>query len=187
VSLEVWTTIASVGTFVVITATAIAAVVQLIHIRSSNQITILTDFREETEDPEFRAALDFIQTLDAKLEDPAFRAQFAQNPLPASLWGYLRVVRLYETLGGFVKRGMLDADLVLDLWAPVVLGAWTRTARATVVARRTRGQTQMENFEYLALLAQRYLRSHATSYPKNAPRIAPEDPWAKEDGLVKRA
>jgi hypothetical protein len=184
VSLELWTTIASVGTFVVITATAIAAVVQLIHIRSSNQIAILTDFRKETEDPEFRAAVDFIESINAKLEDPAFRALFARDPLPASLWGYLRVARLYENLGGFVKRGMLDADLVCDLWGPVVLMAWERTARATVVARRARGQAMLENFEYLALVAQRYLASHVTAYPKNAPHIAPEDPWAEEDGLM---
>ncbi|MBV8282486.1 MAG: hypothetical protein JO347_10555, partial [Candidatus Eremiobacteraeota bacterium] len=49
-SLELWSTIAAVGTFVVITATAIAAVIQLRHMRSSNQITILNDFRIATED-----------------------------------------------------------------------------------------------------------------------------------------
>ena len=36
-SLELWATIASVGTFVVIAATAIAAFVQLRHVRRSNQ------------------------------------------------------------------------------------------------------------------------------------------------------
>lgn len=186
-SLELWSTIASVGTFVVITATAIAAVVQLIHIRSSNQIAILTDFRGETQNPEFREAEVFIRSIDEKLDDPAFRALFTQEPLPASLWGYLRVVRLYETLGAFVKRGVLDADLVCDLWAPVVAAAWENTARATVVARRTRGPAMMENFEYLALLARRHMARHPTSYPKNEPRIAPQDPWVKDDGVVQRS
>jgi hypothetical protein len=184
VSLELWTTVASVGTFVVITATAIAAIIQLVHIKSSNQIAILTDFRESTENPDFIAAMEFVRELDTKLEDPAFRALLDENPLPASFSPLTRIGRLYESLGCFVKRGMLDADLVCDLWAPVVLGAWGRLAGAIVVLRRTRGSSLLENFEYLVMLSQRYVERHPSDYPKGMPRIALPDRWAKEDGRV---
>ena len=180
-NLELWSTIASVGTFVVITATAIAAIIQLIHIRSSNQISILTVFRKEHEDPEFRAALELISTLDARLEDPTFRRLLTQDSVPASLWGYLRVVLLYEDLGYLVKRGILDAGLFRDLWGPVVVATWNKTARATAVARRTRGPRFLENFEYLTLLSRQFVQSGSTVFPKNAPRIALEDPWAGQD------
>jgi len=181
-SLELWSTIASVGTFVVITATAIAAIIQLVHIRSSNQISILTIFRKEQEDPEFRAGMEFISTLDARLEDPTFRRLFTQDSVPASLWGYLRVVLLYEDLGYLVKRGILDAGLFRDLWGPLVIAAWNKTARATAVARRTRGLGFLENFEYLTLLSRRFAQSGSAVFPKNAPRIDLEDPWAEQDG-----
>lgn len=39
--LEAWGTIASVGTFVVVAATAIAALVQLGHLRAANQVSAL--------------------------------------------------------------------------------------------------------------------------------------------------
>jgi len=41
-SLETWSTAASIGTFVVIAATAVAALAQLRHMRSSNQIAAVT-------------------------------------------------------------------------------------------------------------------------------------------------
>lgn len=182
-SLELWTTIASVGTFVVITATAIAAVVQLYHIRSSNQIAILNEFRIATEAPEFREAMEFLRGLSSKLEDKAFRAQFDQNPLPQSLYPILRIGYLYETMGSYVKRGILDADLVCDLWAPVVTGTWDRMADAIVVSRRTRGESLYENFEYLAYISERFIARRPSYYPQGVPRIAPADHWAKEDGV----
>jgi hypothetical protein len=46
-SLEVVNTLATFGTFVVIAATAIAALVQLRHARSSNQIEALAEMRQE--------------------------------------------------------------------------------------------------------------------------------------------
>ncbi|MBV8222011.1 MAG: hypothetical protein JO293_01505 [Candidatus Eremiobacteraeota bacterium] len=180
-SLELWSTIAAVGTFVVITATAIAAVIQLRHMRSSNQITILNDFRIATEDPEFRAAMQFIFTLPHKLDDAGFRAMLESDPVPVELYPINRVGRLYELFGFYVNRGILDADMVCDLWAPVVLGAWERMADAIVVMRRTRGPELLENFEYLALLSVRYLERSQSVYPKNLPRIAPADRWAAQD------
>jgi hypothetical protein len=75
-SLELVNTLATFGTFVVIAATAIAAIVQLRHARSSNQIAALNELRETMESPDFREAQHFIQTqLSAKLQDPAFRYQ----------------------------------------------------------------------------------------------------------------
>jgi hypothetical protein len=72
-SLELINTFFTFGTFVVIAATAIAAVVQLRHARSSNHIAALNELRETTEVPEFQAALYFVQgELSAKLQDPAF-------------------------------------------------------------------------------------------------------------------
>jgi hypothetical protein len=41
-SLEAWSTVASLGTFLVVAATALAALVQLRHLRSSNQIAAIT-------------------------------------------------------------------------------------------------------------------------------------------------
>ena len=52
-SLELLNTLASIGTFVVIGATAIAAVVQLRHMRANNQLEGLLDVLARVEDESF--------------------------------------------------------------------------------------------------------------------------------------
>jgi hypothetical protein len=51
-SLELFNSLATFGTFLVIAGTAIAAIVQLRHARSGNQIEALAELREGTETPE---------------------------------------------------------------------------------------------------------------------------------------
>jgi hypothetical protein len=54
-----------------------------------------------------------------------------------------------ETIGTFTKRGMLDADLVDDLWAPQMV--WARVGRAALRQREQAGVPRLwEDFEVLA-------------------------------------
>jgi hypothetical protein len=54
-----------------------------------------------------------------------------------------------ETIGTFVKQGLLDRDLVYDLWAPGLL--WDRVGRAALAQREQYGVAALwENFEALA-------------------------------------
>jgi hypothetical protein len=79
-SLELVNTFGTLGTFIVIAATATAAIVQLRHMRGSNQITALNELRETMETPDFQAASHFVGAeLPAKLRDPAFRYQLVHR------------------------------------------------------------------------------------------------------------
>jgi len=63
--------VAAAGTFLVILASAIAALVQLRHMRGSNQIVALTECRETMESAEFGDALTFVSyELPKRLNDP---------------------------------------------------------------------------------------------------------------------
>jgi len=57
-SQEILSTAAAIGTFVVIAATAIAAVVQLRHLRAQNQLTGLLTVLARVEDPQFNEWVD---------------------------------------------------------------------------------------------------------------------------------
>ncbi|MDQ6931576.1 MAG: hypothetical protein M3160_00205 [Candidatus Eremiobacteraeota bacterium] len=59
-SAEWVTAIATAGTFAVIAASAIAALLQIRHLRSSNQIAALNECRETIESPQFQDAERFI-------------------------------------------------------------------------------------------------------------------------------
>ncbi|HZY96452.1 MAG TPA: hypothetical protein VFE35_05070 [Candidatus Cybelea sp.] len=187
-SLELVNTLATFGTFFVIAATAIAALVQLRHSRSSNQIVVLNEIRETMDSPEFQAARHFVETeLPTKLQDPAFRLQFAERRLRRTretqpLFEKINVIgNFWENVGVFVKAGLLDRDLALDLWSGVSIGTWNRFAPLTAVARRT-NFALWENFEYLTMLSQDFQAAHANgTYPVGARRLELKDEWLEAD------
>jgi len=143
--LELINTFVTLGTFVVIAATAIAAIVQLRHARSSNHIVALNELRETTETPDFQAALYFVQReLSAKLQDPAFRYQIATRSAGSDetrpLFAKINAIgNYYENLGVLVKTGLVDREPVLQLWAGIVAQSWENLAPIAAIARRGRG------------------------------------------------
>ena len=119
-SSELVNTFATLGTFVVIAATAIAAIVQLRHMRGSNQIVALNELREARAS-EFQEALQFVAELPVIMRDPAFRYQLANRPAATGENGPLitkigRVGNYYEAVGILVKTGLVEKSLVLDFW-----------------------------------------------------------------------
>lgn len=79
-SLEVLSTSAAIGTFLVIAATAIAAVVQLRHLRISNQLTGLLNILGRSEDPQFSEWRESTRKVAAeRMSDAAFRKSIEDN------------------------------------------------------------------------------------------------------------
>ena len=187
-TLELWNTFATFGTFVVIAATAIAALVQLRHARSSYQIAALAELQAESATPRFEVAVSATRTeLRAKLEDPEFRYQLSHRSVrTAENRAYISKVTtvgdLYEVFGLLVKNGLLDRELALDFWAARAAASWANLAPATALLRREQGDTVWENFEYVAVLAQDWLTAHPTgAYPVKTRRIGLKDEWLEAD------
>lgn len=187
-SLELINTFVTLGTFVVIAATAIAAIVQLRHARSSNHIVALNELRETTETPDFQAALYFVQgELSAKLQDPAFRYQIATRSARSDetrpLFAKINAIgNYYENLGVLVKTGLVDREPVLQLWAGIVAQSWENLAPIAAIARRGRGDLVWENFEYLTVLARDWTAEHPKgTYPAGVRRIDLKDEWLDAD------
>jgi hypothetical protein len=188
-SLELVNTLATLGTFLVIAATAIAAIVQLRHARSSNQIEALAEFREGTQDPEMRVAERFVlHDLSEKLKDPEFRYQLANEGVMAaetqSAWSDIRrVTNFYENMGALVKNGLADKSLVLDIYSTTVLRIWERLTPVIAILRQARGDNGIwENLEYLAVLSQDWEAIHPDgTYPSSVRRISLGYPWLEAD------
>lgn len=187
-SLELVNAIATLGTFLVIAATAIVAVVQLSHARSSNLIAALNELRETTEAPEFHAARHFVVTeLASRLGDAAFRYQLAKQsarteefrPLIAKIHA---IGNFYENMGVLLKAGLIDRDLALDIWNWNVVETWESLAPVTAIVRREQGSETWENFEYLTVLAQDWVAAHPKgTYPADVRRIELKDEWLDID------
>jgi hypothetical protein len=186
-SLELFNTFATLGTFIVIAATAIVAIVQLRHMRSSNQIAAINELRETIETPEFQAAQQFVMAeLPAKARDPAFRHQvFDRTARTDENWPNIakvvRVGNFFETMGMLVKVGMVDRNLTLDVLSGNVVQAWTLLASFTAILRR-RDKGLWENFEYLTVLSQDWTAAHPHgTYPPGVRRIELKDDWLAAD------
>jgi len=191
-SLELINTFASLATFLVIAATAIAAIVQLRHARSSNQIIALNELLGTQQTPEYKEARHFVHTkLPELLRDPAFRHQLVayMNKERVTPEIETQIVRItvvadfYENMGLLVKRGFIDRDSVLDCWAYHLTAEWGRLEPVILRCRRAAGSSLWENFEYLVVLAQNWKAAYPNgSYPVGVKRIPyKDDAWAEED------
>ena len=170
---------AAAGTFVVISATAIAALVQLRHLRVSNQLQSLLTLIQMPLEPKLNEAFSFVQRdFPAKMEDKTFRDQLEKiRPLDRSIHKELYVCDYYERIGSAIKYGLISADFYLDNSSP--LQYWRLIEPAIALMRREHGPWVYENFEYLALLAQRWEEQHTTgNYPAAFPRLSLREPRA---------
>jgi hypothetical protein len=110
-SLEVLATAASVGTFFVIAATAVAALIQLRHMRGSNQIAATMAINQVTEGDDFQIARKFLrEDLVARLQDINYRRELARTGRIGRQMQF--VGNYYELIGIFVKYGFVDENMV---------------------------------------------------------------------------
>lgn len=190
-NLETVNTVASVGTLLVIAATAVAALVQLRHARSSNQIVALTECREVLESEAFASALRFVRRkLPELMKDPATRARLMVTPVDEDLRAVSVVGNFFESMGSFVKHDIIDKEIACDLWSGIVVTAWETLVPVMAILRRRQGPALWENFEYLAAIMKAFIERHPEGgYPASVPHLPVVDVWKDADeaaGLIPR-
>jgi len=179
-TLELLSTLAAVGTFIVIAATAIAAVIQLRHMRASNQLTAFMTITQNFDDPEFRKLLAYIRNdLHEKARDPEYaRGILNSRAIDRVKYPEVIVAGFFEELGIFVKRRLVDAEVFLDAYATLITNNWKYLEPFIVLSRRLGGPALWENFEYLAVRATSWLERYPNgTLPKNFPRLPLSNEW----------
>jgi len=176
-SAEYLTAYASIGTFLVIAITAIAAVIQLRHIRGANQLTGLLHLTELWRGEEVQQANKFIQDdLAARLRDPSYGAELMTPNPSRRTHPELLVADMLEQTGSYIKYGMIDGQQFLDISGGYVRNIWD-SLKPVVAKRRvaTNSSSMYENFEYLAVLEQDFRAKHGTdNYPRGVRRLMDE-------------
>jgi len=145
--------------------------------RSSTQITAITESRETLEKPEFQEAQRFVSfVLPERLKDPNEARKIANLPFEGEYQQIGMVANFFETMGLFVKVGIIDQLIACDVWGYIVVRNWNALLPVTTYMRREISPAIWDNFEYLALLSERDTTAHPRGrYPKGAARM-PEDP-----------
>ena len=186
-SSETVTSVASVATTVVIAATAVAAMIQLRHMRSGNAIEAILSFRAMLEDDVHRGAATLLRGGDMAraLEDPQFREylyrnahKLPHNEPPAE--PYLRlheaaiaIGNSFELIGGMVRNKIVPLEIFLPNYWWVVSNQWNNLEQYIAMMREYVDSPGLYvDFEYLTVLSRQWGEEHPDSYPRGASRIA---------------
>lgn len=187
---EVWTAIGSLVSAAVIAATAIAALIQIRHLRTGNAINAMLTLRSNFSDAQFSDAMDVLRgsSLANALRDPSFRAFIARRaPAPsddaAKLYrAFVHVSNWYEVLGAMVLQNVVTMRAVGDTYASVVDYAWTLCEPAIIYMRAVlHDEAVFESFEYLTVRSRQWMHDHPSVYPPDVPRIATANPYPIEE------
>lgn len=189
-SLELLNTFGTLVTVAIVAATAIAALVQLRHLRAGNQINAMLSIGDRFQGADFAQSIDLIQVnLAGLLEDPAFREYVIavrRSPIVPEVSPLFRDVRtaavtvgnVYEELGILVRNNIIDRTLFLDRYCGVIVRAWIRLEPFIAFIRAVSGDEAIwENFELITVFSQDWLERYPTSYPKGVRRLNPQCPW----------
>jgi len=170
-SQDILGTAAAIGTLVVIAATAIAAIIQLRHLRQSNQLNALLTILRMPYDPVLHDAFEFIHAeLPGRLNDSDFMQLLDASPINRKVHKELWVLDYYERVGSYLKANLIDAAVYLDSSSPERY--WNALKPVIKWIRGRSGPWVYENFEYVVYLARRWNDQHPQgNYPRSAPRL----------------
>jgi len=189
-SLELVNTLASLATVIIVATAAIAALVQLRHLRSGNQISAILAIGVQFQSQDFRDAISIVRHgLAQRMESPLFRdfvTCFIRNlPLPdvdaddvKARSAAMLIGNAYEQVGILIKHGVVGADIFLDRYYGTIIRSWIMLATYIAFMRAAADDSELfENFELLVIYAQKWEREHTSSYPRGMPRLELRNPW----------
>jgi len=174
VSLEFWTLVISALTLIIIAASAIAAIVQLRHLRAGNQLSGLITVFGMLQDPSVRELVNHVRhDLVDRVKDRDFRESLLEIPIDRQKHPELYLCDMYNHIGSFVRSGLIDERTYLQTdWYNVTL-YWGLLAEVIAIARTNRPYL-FENFEYLAARAKAWVENHPQGdYPRGEQRVLP--------------
>jgi hypothetical protein len=177
VDLVALNTIFAALTLVVVAAAAVAALIQLRHLRASNQLNGLLTVLETWQNAQFQEWMEFVRDeLPAKLTDPVFMDGLRARPINRRTHPEMHVCDWYEQVGSYMKNGLLDERSFLDIISANANEYWTSLWPVIAILRERRGPSAYENFEYLAARGRLWNKKFPDGdYPRGTPRIAEMD------------
>lgn len=175
-NVELISAVAAVGTFVVIAASAIAAILQLRHIRTGNQLGAVLTVLQLWQSPDVQGPLEYVRRqLPQKLLDPEYLRAIERGDLDREI---RLAVDWHEQLGYFLKQGLIH-DSFLGVYSPTGSTMWDRLSPVIKLGRDKRGESYVHFFEYFAARERAWTNRHGSAFPPNLARLPLRDPWAE--------
>lgn len=180
----------SVASLVLVAGSVLAAIVQLRHLRSSNQLEALLSVEETFRSNEMQSALKYMQLdMPDRLKDPKYRRDlFEIGFVDTDDHPELLLCNWFNEMGVILKHDFVREDAFMDMFARLIVFCWRQLGPIVALMRRNRGDVQYHDFEYLAVRAQDWLKRNPQGvFPRNVPRDSPADPWREADLATRSA
>ena len=171
------------GTLIVIAASAVAAVFQLRHMRSSNQINSSMGLAERWSTPEYRELIRyaFSGELEERLKDPRYRESLTRGAGDRIAHPEISLLDFWEFFGSLVKLGVISEKAFMDVASSQCIIVWRKLTPVLAIMRRARGSELYDNFEYLTARSMIWEAKHpAGSYPKGTPHLPVPDEYIED-------
>jgi hypothetical protein len=170
--LELVNTSATVATLVVLASAAVAAMIQLSHMRAANQLAAFMAINASGQTPAMLDLLDFTyQKLPSLIQSgPEYVQRFAEGTVPLKdsplLLGFW-----FDQIGTVLRQKLVSPDVIFQgTGAYALLRCW-QLMYPLIEATRTRAPSAFLHFEYAAVRAKLWLAAHPKgNYPKGVPR-----------------
>lgn len=175
--------LAAVGTFLVIGASAIAALIQLRHLRASNQFAAMLHVNERWDSPDIKRIKHFIDSeFPAKYDSIEYIQSLQTNHRDPEKHPEILVCDWWEEVGAMVKHGLIREEPLFDLTGIIIINDWNKLAPAIGILRKKYNTlAPWENFEYLVTRAMEYDRKYPRgAYPQGAGRLPTPIPAAAQ-------
>jgi hypothetical protein len=175
---------AEVITAVVIAGSVVAGLVQLRHMRAGNELEGLLRLERDFRDPQLQSALIYIQQrLPQRLEDPSYRRELETiGYIDPAVHPEMVVCNWLNKVGTLVKHGLVSEEPFMDIFARLITYCWKEIAPAVAIMRRTRGEAQYHDLEFLATRAAAFLeRNPHGTWPRSFAHAPLADGWREAD------
>lgn len=164
----------SLATLIVVGVASAAAIVQLRHLRTSNQLSALLEIMNQWNLPAVQSALSEVRRIPEKIKDPAYvQALNTPGSIDRVHYPELLAMDLWEQVGTFTKYGLIDERIILDITSAQIANAWRLAEPVIAVVRSRTGLSAFENFEYLAVRAALWTKRYPNgTYPARSLRMS---------------
>lgn len=184
---ELLNAIAAIGTFLVIAASATAALIQLRHMSAGNQLDAILSLERDFRGPEIQESLRYVQVeLPERLRDAGYRRELIEIGFVDSRT-HLELVACnwFNAMGTLLKNGLVSERTFMDLFGRLIVYYWSELVPVVALMRRNRGATQYHNFEYIACRAKAWLERYpAGTFPSKVKRELLADAFMEDDGRL---
>jgi len=178
---EFWSAAAAIGTFIVIAATAIAAIIQLRHLRANNELNAVLAVFGKKETPSMQHHFSYVRNeFSTKMKEPSFRSGFREAHIDRAKHPEMYVIDFYDQIGQFVLNGLVSERSILMQEAYLITAFWDLLKPAIAIMRRDGGDYYL-GFEFIASRANVFVESLKHKPLITFGRTPIQDPWLEID------